>query len=171
MHEAPARPPRLHSSTRATLGRVLRCLAVSGATTGLSSLILVLLAIGLGVPAGAANVVAFSCGIPVSYFANRRWGWHRRGRSDPVREVGAFWVLNIAGLVVSTFAVGAAGELTASWPSAWRAIALPVASAATLGVLWVVQFVLMDRVIFRAPVSASLTHEIRGEVTPDRGWS
>lgn len=156
MHETPT-----------ILVRALRCLAVSGATTALSSLVLVGLAIGLGVPGGAANFVAFCCGVPVSYVGNRRWVWHRRGHSDPVREIGAFWVLNLAGLVVSTLAVSAAGALTASWPASWRAVVLPATSVAALGVLWVVQFALMDRVIFRTPpppppVLASLTHEIRG---------
>ncbi len=118
-------------------------------TTGLSSLVLVVLAIGAGLPAGVANVIAFCCGIPASYVMNRRWVWRRRGPSDPVREVGAFWALNLAGLLVSTAAVATAGSVTASWPASWRAVALPLASATSLGVLWVVQFALMDRVIFR----------------------
>ena len=65
-----------------------------------------------------------------------------------MREVGAFWLMNVTGLVLSTLAVGTAGVLTASWPAPWRAVALPVTSAAALGILWLVQFVLMDRVIF-----------------------
>ena len=56
---------------------------------------------------------------------------------------------------------------TTAWPAQWRAVALPVASAAALGILWVVQFVLMDRVIFHTrpeptPVLASLTPEMQG---------
>ncbi|HEY3722151.1 MAG TPA: GtrA family protein [Acidimicrobiia bacterium] len=132
-----------------TLLRALRCLLVSAATTLLSSLVLVALAVGLGLPAGLANIVGFGCGVPVSYVANRRWVWRRRGPSDPVREVGAFWAMNVAGLLLSTVAVAAAGALTASWPAGSRAVALPAASATSLGLLWVAQFVLLERVIFR----------------------
>lgn len=128
---------------------MLRCLVVSAATTLLSSLVLVVLAVGVGVPAGVANVVAFGCGVPVSYVANRRWVWQRRGRSDPVHEVGAFWAMNVAGLLLSTLAVAAAGSLTSSWSASARSVALPAASATSLALLWVAQFVLLERVIFR----------------------
>ena len=57
------------------------------------------LALGAGVPAGSANVIAVCCGIVPSYFANRHWVWGRAGRSDFVREVVPFWVLSLAGLV------------------------------------------------------------------------
>jgi putative flippase GtrA len=150
------------------LVRFFRCLAVSAATTLLSAIVLVLLAVGVGIPAGIANVVAFGCGVPVSYAANRRWVWRRRGPSDPVREVGAFWALNLAGLLLSTLAVAATGALTASWSASARAIALPVASVASLAVLWLVQFVVLDRLIFRPQpnppdrVLAPLTHRRGG---------
>jgi putative flippase GtrA len=160
VHPASTVPPILF--------RLLRCLAVSATTTLLSALVLVALAVGAGIPAGLANVVAFGCGVPVSYVGNRRWVWRRRGRSDPVREVGAFWALNLAGLVLSTLAVTAAGALTASWSAPTRAVALPVASTTSLAILWLIQFVVLDRLIFRPPRTAprpalaSVTHEMRG---------
>ena len=134
--------------TTATIGRMARCLTVSVGTTILSAVILVILAVGLGVPAGTANVIAVVCGIGPSYLGNRRWAWRRDGRGDVAREIIPFWVLSIAGLIISTLAVARVGALSHAWPATARAIALPLANAAAFGALWCVQFVVLDRVIF-----------------------
>lgn len=132
-----------------TRGRVLRCLSVSVGTTVLSATILVVLAVGLGVPAGPANVVAVMCGITPSYLGNRRWVWGRTGKGSLSREVVPFWTLSVAGLVASTIAVARVGGLTDPWSNGTRAVALPAANVAVFGALWIVQFLLLDRVIFR----------------------
>ena len=131
-----------------TSRRVLCCLSVSVGTTVLSAVILVILAVGAGVPAGTANIVAVCCGIPPSYLANRRWTWGRSGKGSLAREVVPFWALSIAGLLVSTVTVAAAGALTATWSPGLRSLVLPVVQAGTFAVLWVVQFIVLDRVIF-----------------------
>jgi putative flippase GtrA len=114
--------------------------------------VLVALVLGVGLNAGAANVAAVCCGIPVSYVANRRWTWRRTGRGSVAREVVPFWILSLAGLLVSTLAVAWVGGLTATWSDGVRAIALPSAEAATFGALWLVQFAVLDRLIFRPTV-------------------
>jgi putative flippase GtrA len=131
------------------LMRVVRCLCVSVGTTVLSAVVLVVLALGLGVSAGIANIVAVCCGIVPSYVANRRWVWKRPGRGSLTREVLPFWVLSLTGLAVSTIAVARVAALTTTWTSSARAVALPVANLSVFAALWVVQFVLLDRVIFR----------------------
>jgi putative flippase GtrA len=131
------------------LMRVVRCLCVSVGTTVLSAVVLVALALGLGVSAGIANVVAVCCGIVPSYVANRRWVWKREGRGSLTREVLPFWVLSLTGLAVSTIAVARVAALTSTWTSSARAVALPLANLSVFAALWVVQFFLLDRVIFR----------------------
>jgi putative flippase GtrA len=131
------------------IGRVVRCFAVSLGTTVLSAVVLIALAVGLGVPAGIANVVAVGCGIGPSYVGNRQWVWKRTDRSSYRREVIPFWTLAIAGLITSTIAVAWIGSETAAWSPAARSVALPIANLATFAALWVVQFVVLDRVIFR----------------------
>jgi putative flippase GtrA len=129
--------------------RMSRCLFVSVGTTLLSAAVLVALALGAGVPAGSANVIAVCCGIAPSYFANRKWVWGRTGRSDLVREVAPFWLMSLTGLVVSTVAVSMTGYATGSWSTSARSIALPVANLSVFGVLWLVQFALLDQVLFK----------------------
>ena len=131
------------------LMRVVRCLCVSVGTTLLSAAVLVALALGLGMSAGVANIIAVCCGIVPSYVANRRWVWKRPGRGSLTREVLPFWVLSLTGLAVSTIAVARVADLTSTWSSSARAVALPVANLSVFAALWVVQFVLLDRVIFR----------------------
>jgi putative flippase GtrA len=129
--------------------RLACSLGVSIVTTLVSTAILVLLAVVVGIPAGAANAIGVVCGIPLSYMGNRRWVWRRDGASAFGRELLPFWTMCLLGLLASTVVVGRVGELTAGLPASWRAVILPLANAATFAALWVVQFVLLDRVIFR----------------------
>ncbi len=133
--------------------RLSRCLVVSVGTTLLSAAVLVTLALGAGVPAGPANVVAVCCGIAPSYFANRRWVWGRTGRSSVGREILPFWTLSLAGLVASTIAVSMVASATTRWSISARSIALPFANLGVFGALWLGQFVLLDRVVFDNTVS------------------
>jgi putative flippase GtrA len=134
---------------KATLGRILRCLVVSAGTTALSATVLVLLAVIGHVPAGTANVVAVCCGIVPSYIFNRRFVWRRHDHHSVPREIVPFWALSLAGLAASTVAVARVASLTADWSRSMRAVALPAANLSVFGVLWLVQFVILDRVIFR----------------------
>ena len=133
-----------------------RCLVVSVGTTLLSAAVLVALTLGVGVPAGMSNVIAVCCGIVPSYLANRSWVWAKTGRSSLVREVAPFWMLSLAGLVASTVA-GDVWWLRSlrGWSTSLRAIALPAANLSVFGALWIVQFVLLDRVLFAPSRKAS----------------
>jgi len=134
-----------------------RCLVVSVGTTLLSAAVLVALALGAGVPAGSANVIAVCCGIAPSYFANRHWVWGRSGRGDLVREIVPFWLLSIAGLVASTIAVSVVASAVASWSTSARAMALPLANLSVFGALWFLQFALLDRVLFKVVPKENVT--------------
>src|SRR5207245_2849826 len=103
-----------------------------------------------GVEAWIANVIATAVATVPSYQLNRRWTWGRQGSSDPWREVAPFWLLSFAGLALSTIAVG----VTDSWATQMQlagpvhTIALLVAHLSGFGILWGVQFVVLDRVLF-----------------------
>jgi putative flippase GtrA len=129
--------------------RIVRCFGVSVTTTLLSLSILVALT-SFGMAGAPANVIATLCGIGPSYVLNRRWVWQLRARSDVWHEVVPFWLLAIVGLVASTLAVAAAD----SWANAMgldglvRSMALVTANLFAFGVLWVAQFLVLDRILF-----------------------
>lgn len=130
--------------------RVARCFSVSVGTTLLSAAVLVILTLGAGVPAAIANMIAVCCGIGPSYLANRSWVWGRRGPSSLTREVLPFWALSIAGLGASTVAVACVASITAHWSTSTRATALPLANLSVFAALWILQFAVLDRVLFKA---------------------
>jgi putative flippase GtrA len=100
---------------------------------------------------GWANVVATAVGTVPSFELNRRWVWGRTGSSSLVREVGPFCVMSFLGLALSTLGVTAA----ARWAShrgvgpLTRTGVVEATNIAAFGSLWIVQFVLLDRVLFR----------------------
>ncbi len=133
------------------LGRLIRSLGVSAATTVLSLTILaVLTRFDLASPA-VANVIATVAGIGPSFELNRRWAWHRTDRGHLTREVAPFWGYCLLALVLSTIAVARAG----AWADAidvrpgTRTAIILAANVATFGTLWIGQFLLLDKVLFR----------------------
>jgi putative flippase GtrA len=143
----PAAPNRPGLATR-----LVRCFGVSVVTTVISVSTLVVASAGLGMRAWFANILATSVATVPSYHLNRQWTWGKRGVSDPWREVMPFWALAFAGLALSTLFVA----LTDPWMTHLHADlavhtgAVVGAHLSGFGVLWAVQFVLLDRVLFRA---------------------
>lgn len=137
--------------------RLTRCLSVSVITTVLCLALIVVLTAAFGMAAMPANVVATAVATVPSYSLNRRWTWGRTDRSDLWREVLPFWILSFCGLALSTITVGIAD----SWAS--RVHLAPVVHTGALlvghlggfGLLWVVQFVLLDQVLFAKPHEAA----------------
>jgi putative flippase GtrA len=132
--------------------RLARCVGVSVVTTMISVSALTIATMGLGVKAWFANVLATSIATVPSYRLNRQWTWCKHGESDPWREVLPFWALAFAGLALSTVFVA----LTDPWMThlhtdpAMHMGAVIGAHLSGFGVLWAVQFVLLDRVLFRS---------------------
>ena len=153
---------------KATLGRILRCLVVSAGTTALSATILVLLAVVGHVPAGTANIVAVCCGIVPSYIFNRRFVWKRHDAHNVTREIVPFWALSLAGLAASTFAVARVASFTTAWSRSMRSFALPVANLSVFGLLWLVQFVILDRVIFRDLETSAVVLSLPSAGAPEK---
>ena len=130
-------------------GRMARCLSVSVLTTLLSLVTLALLVGWWGTTAWLANVIATAVGTVPSYVLNRRWVWGRDGSGDIWREVVPFWALSFSGLVLSTAAVATA----AAWASSidlfgpTRTAVLLLANVGSFAVLWVGQFLVLDRAL------------------------
>jgi putative flippase GtrA len=137
---------------RARLAKLLRYAAVSAISTATSLTVLGLLVGVVNAPAGWANVAATAIGTVPSFELNRRWVWLKRGARSIWSEVVPFASLALAGLGLSTLTV----HLASTWAqeSGWgrlaRTSAVEAASIATFGSLWVFQYVLCDRVLFRS---------------------
>jgi putative flippase GtrA len=136
------------------LRKLARYATVSAISTSISLTILGVLVATGATTAGWANVIATAVGTVPSFELNRRWVWGKAGSRSLAAEIVPFCVLSFAGLGLSTVAVSAA----AGWashsglgPSA-RTIAAEAASVATFGSLWIAQYLLLDRFLFRAPV-------------------
>jgi putative flippase GtrA len=90
-----------------------------------------------------------------SYELNRRWVWSHRDRRSIGRELIPFCALSFAGLLLSTITVTVAAALTVGSDRLVQTAAVQLASFSAYGPLWVVQFLVLDRVLFaRAPGAA-----------------
>jgi putative flippase GtrA len=136
-------------SRRRHLIRLVRYTAVSGVSTT-TSLVTLGILVGLaGVPATWSNVMATAVGTVPSFELNRRWVWNTSGRRSLFGQVVPFCTLSFAGLVVSTVAVGIVADHTTGWTHWGHTLAILSANVAAYGTLWVAQYVLLDRVLFR----------------------
>jgi putative flippase GtrA len=140
----------LDLTTPSTVRRFVRYGSVSAISTATSLSILGLL-VALGWPAVMANVLATVVGTVPSFELNRRWVWSRRTtRRSWVHHVLPYGLLSLAGLVLSTLAVHVAADATAGSGRLWHTVAVETANVGTYGSLWLIQFVLCDRVLFKA---------------------
>jgi len=134
----------------------LRYGTVSLIATATSLTVLGVLVSATSIPAGFANVIATAVGAVPSFELNRRWVWRRTGRRSVRGELVPFWLLSLTGLALSTLAV----SLAAAWAGAAglhgaaRTATIELANVAAWGSLWVAQFVILDRLLFRRPEAA-----------------
>ncbi len=85
---------------------LVRFAAVGLITTALDLVIFSGLALYTGLPAVAANVVSYSCGIATSFVLNRTWTFGiGRGRGGIERHSIRFVASNLAGLALSSLLV------------------------------------------------------------------
>jgi len=142
----------------------LRYGTVSIIATVTSMTMLGVLVTATTMPAGVANVLATAVGTVPSFELNRRWVWRKTGKRSIRGEVGPFWILSFTGLALSTLTV----SLAAAWAShagvggTMRTVAIEAASVAAFGSLWIAQFVILDRILFR-PAPTDLLTEQRSE--------
>lgn len=104
--------------------------------------------IGLGATTGA--VLAWAAGAAPNYALNRRWAWKKTGTDGLVRENAAYWVITI----VTALGAIAATKGADLWlrghvnSRAELSYLLGAAYFAAYGVVFVVKFVLFDKLVF-----------------------
>ena len=123
--------------------KMLRYAGVSAITVPLTQILLLIFNTGLGLAAAWANVIAVSLASIPAYLLNRHWVWAKRGRHSFVNEVLPFWIMALAGLILSTITVALVAE---RWDNA---VAVALANLFAFGVLWIIRYVIMDQWLFR----------------------
>jgi putative flippase GtrA len=98
----------------------------------------------------ASNVTASVLGGIPSYYLNRTWAWGKTGKSHLWKEVVPFWGLAFAGLLFSTWTVAIADGIAKSHFDSHLANTLMVNGANLFGygILWVLKFIVFNKVIF-----------------------
>src|SRR5271170_1433247 len=153
------------------MAQLLRYSAVSGISTVTSLTILGVLVGIFGVNAVVANVLATAVGTVPSFELNRRWVWFDHSQRSVLRQVAPFCSLSFAGLVISTLTVRLASARTSDLGRAWHTLAVEAANVAAYGGLWVVQFFLLDRLLFRPrrPPGAGVAAAVLPAAGPESG--
>ncbi len=124
------------------MGKVARYCGVSAVNVTVGQGLLALFHVALGWNAALSNVLAVCISAIPAYLMSRAWVWRKNGDHSIRTEVVPFWALAFAGLVLSTIAVAIADSIFEA------DIMVNVASLAAFGVVWVVKFVMLERVIF-----------------------
>jgi putative flippase GtrA len=86
--------------------------------------------------------------LPV-FMLNKYWVWKKAGRAHVRREVLPFWLFTIAGWLLSTLFVILIVNVTkdATHPDGNK-LAVQAANIAGFGVLWVLKYLFLDRIMF-----------------------
>ena len=134
--------------------RLSRYAAGSVIAAALSELTFVVV-FGLGhAPAVVATVVAFLAGAVPNWVLNRRWAWNRRDRVSPRRELVPYIAIVVATLIVTT-AGTAAADAAARNVSHWLSVCLVDGAFLVItGAMFVIKFILFDRLVFIRPVES-----------------
>jgi putative flippase GtrA len=133
----------------ATLRRLLRYAAVSVVSVTVAQTVLGVLVATRATGAVVANVIATAVATVPSFALNRRWVWGKSGRASVSREMLPFAIVTAAGLALSTVAVAISARVADDYSTTMRTLTVQAASLSAFGVVWVVQFVLLDRILFR----------------------
>lgn len=99
-----------------------------------------------------SNFVAVTMISVPAFLLNKYWVWGKRGRAHVRREVLPFWLFTVAGWVLSTIAVILVANATKN-PDVeslknGNKYAVQGANIAGFGVLWVLKYLFLDKIMF-----------------------
>ena len=99
-----------------------------------------------------ANAIAVSLIAIPAFMLNKYWVWGKRGRAHMRKEVLPFWLFTFAGFVLSTLAVAWVANATKNPDVAdlkhGNTYAVQAANIAGFGVLWVLKYLFLDKIMF-----------------------
>jgi len=83
-----------------------------------------------------------------AYLLNKYWVWGKKGRPHMRREVLPFWAFTVAGWILSTGMVALASDHVGTPHSAMRTIGVMIASISGFGILWILKYLFLDKIMF-----------------------
>lgn len=144
-------PAVLMERLRTPEGRKLfRYSMVSVISVCVSTAVLVFCNGVIGWSAWVSNTVATAVATVPSYELNRKWAWGKTGKGHMFKEVIPFWVLSFIGWGFSTICVDLMEHYAKSQHLSHlvRTGAVGVTAIAAFGVLWIVKFIIFNKVLF-----------------------
>ncbi len=102
----------------------------------------------LGWKPGWGNITAVMLTSIPAFILNKRWVWGKRGKAHMRREVIPFGVFTLAGWVLSTFLVVLATDATQDMSKNAHQLAIQGANIAGFGVLWILKYLFLDKIMF-----------------------
>jgi putative flippase GtrA len=98
-----------------------------------------------------ANLVA---SVP-AYYLNRTWSWGKSGRSHVFKEVVPFWTMTAIGIAMSIGTATLARHLSNVYglQHFGRTVVVEGANTAAFATLWVVKFLVFNRLFHVAPIA------------------
>jgi putative flippase GtrA len=146
-------PSALVAHAKSEAGRrALRYVATSAFGVGTTQVLLFLFLHVLEWRSVPSNFTAVTITSVPAFLLNKYWVWGKRGRAHMRREVLPFWAFTVAGWILSTLAVVVVVNLTkdASNPDLidGNKYAVQVANIAGFGVLWVLKYLFLDKIMF-----------------------
>ena len=101
----------------------------------------------LGWKPGWGNITAVMLTSIPAFILNKRWVWGKRGKAHMRREVIPFTVFTLAGWVLSTLMVVLATKTTTPGTTIHQ-LAIQGANILGFGILWVLKYVFLDKIMF-----------------------
>ena len=133
-----------------SLAKFLRYSMVSVIAVGISEVVILVCAWVFHFSGVVSNALGAAASTPAAFELNRKWAWGKSGKSHMWKEVVPFWALTLAGLAASTVTVDIADRIAKSnhVTGLDRALAIMGASLFAWGVIWVLKFVIFNRLVF-----------------------
>jgi putative flippase GtrA len=109
-----------------------------------------------------ANLTVMTAMILPAFELSRRWVWPHVVGGLPWAQIIPFGLMSLCAVALSTVSVDLISRITTHWQRAPRTVAVEAASLTAFGALWLVQFFVNDRVLFRRTVPAEVEPRTQG---------
>jgi putative flippase GtrA len=125
-------------------GRFVRYAVGSAFATAVSAVTFAVAYRALHAGPQVASVAAFTAGAVVNFLSNRFWAWSRRHRLGLGKDLAGYLTLAVA----TALAAAGVTSLTERFTRTW--VLVEASYFGTYAAMFLVKFVLLDRVIFRS---------------------